>query len=357
MYPVRGRAANSWRRKGKDFRVSLYPLKFKPLLLQKMWGGRKLQNLLNKPLPDGKDIGESWELYDFPPGLIEKSRQWVSAVVAEGPLAGKTLHELCQQFGKELCGNAAMIQPSKQFPLLLKFLDARQDLSIQVHPDQAYCSMHQGAYLKSECWYIVQADPGAKIYKGLVKGATRDSFMEALAKRNVEQLLNAIPVEAGQCFYLPAGTVHAVGAGVVVAEVQTPSDTTYRVYDFNRVDPATNKRRQLHLTEALACIDFSGHPGPSESHPEVDGAQRLVTTPYFLLDRIRLAASAEKPLPAGQPIAWIVLEGEGRVTCDGSEGTAFGKGDTLLLPAGVKNAALKAAKDSVLLDVRFPSWR
>ena len=337
--------------------MTLCPLKFKPLLLEKMWGGRKLQAVLNKPLPEGKNIGESWELYDFPPGVIEKSKQWTSAAVAEGPLAGKTLHELVQQFGRQLYGGVSLIGHQGQFPLLLKFLDARQDLSIQVHPDPAYCSLHPGAYLKSECWYIVQADPGARIYKGLVKGVSRDAFMEALAKRTVEQVLNAIPVEAGQCFYLPAGTVHAVGAGVLAAEVQTPSDTTFRVYDFNRIDPATGRRRQLHLTEALSCIDFSGHPAPAESHPEVDGVKRLVTTEYFLLDQVRLPAGAEKSLPGGEPIAWMVLDGAGQVSGEGAEPTVFRKGDTLLLPAGVKNPAMKATNECLLLDVRFPARR
>src|SRR5690349_21561647 len=145
---------------------SLYPLKFNPRFVEKIWGGRKIETILEKKLPPGQMIGESWELYDFPPGVVEGTSGWVSAEVANGPLAGKTLHQLVEQFGKDLYGDVSLVGELGQFPILIKFLDAREDLSIQVHPDDAYCRDNADAHLKSEAWYVVQADGGSRILKG-----------------------------------------------------------------------------------------------------------------------------------------------------------------------------------------------
>src|SRR5437763_9479452 len=165
----------------------LYPLKFKPLLLEKMWGGRKLESLLKKKLPAGKQIGESWELYDFPPGVIDKSNNWVSSVVSYGPLAGRTLHEIIQDFGPALYGDVPLITPHGQFPILIKFLDARENLSVQVHPDAAYAAANPGAHLKTEAWYIIDAEPGSTIYKGLKAGVDRAERRHAIATDTVGQ--------------------------------------------------------------------------------------------------------------------------------------------------------------------------
>ena len=228
--------------------MSLYPLKFVPKPLEKMWGGRKLESLLAKKLPPGKQIGESWELYDFPPGAVEGEKGWVSAQIASGPLAGRTLHDLIGEFGRDILGDVALL-PEGQFPILTKFLDARDDLSVQVHPDEHYAATHPGAFLKNEAWYIMQADPGSRLLKGLKPDVTRDAFEASLKNGTVESMITSIPAKEGQCFYLKSGTVHALGAGVAVAEVQTASDTTYRVFDFNRVDASTGKPRKLHVAE------------------------------------------------------------------------------------------------------------
>jgi mannose-6-phosphate isomerase len=156
--------------------MSLYPLKFKPRLVEKIWGGRKLETVLGKMLPAGKDVGESWEIYDFPPGVCNDGKEWVSAEVLNGPLAGRTLHSLVEEFGAELLGDVKPVGPHRQFPLLIKFLDAREDLSVQVHPDESYAATHAGAHLKTEAWYVVESDPGSRIYKGLKPGVTRESF-------------------------------------------------------------------------------------------------------------------------------------------------------------------------------------
>jgi mannose-6-phosphate isomerase len=342
--------------------MSLYPLKFKPRFVEKMWGGRKLETVLGKPLPSDKPIGESWELYDFPPGVVDGSRDWISAEIANGPLAGRTLHQLVQDFGRDLTGDVPLVgqhEQGGQFPILIKFLDAREDLSVQVHPDHDYANMHPEAHLKSEAWYVLQHDEGARILKGLVPGTTRDAFATATAGGNVDQHIKSIPVRDGDCFYLPSGTVHALGAGILAAEVQTPSDTTFRVHDFNRVDPSTGKVRTLHVEQALACIDFSGKED-EQKRSHVAGlhttVSRLVTSPYFKLEKVRFSEGVEEPVPYDEPVVWIMLEGRAQVKVDGvKEPTTFSKGDTVLLPAVMKNPVIRTLSDCVWLEVTFPT--
>lgn len=339
--------------------MELYPLKFKPRYVPKMWGGRKIETVLGKALPAGELIGESWELFDFPPGAVEGTSGWVSAAVANGPLAGRTLHELVGEFGPALLGDVPLSQPGGQFPILIKFLDACQDLSVQVHPDKKYAQTNAGAFLKSEAWYVVQADAGAKLYKGLTSGVTREAFAAAIESGTVESMIRTVPVKPGHCYYLPSGTIHALGAGLLVAEVQTPSDTTFRVFDFNRVDPSTGKARKLHVAQALQCIDFSGADSGEQARSHVAGFSTTVTslvkTEYFHLEKIRVAEGAVRPVPYEQPVVWIVLEGSGQVsTKSANKPTKFTRGDTMLLPAKMTEPTLSTHTDCVWLEVTFP---
>jgi mannose-6-phosphate isomerase len=340
--------------------MSLYPFKFKPLYVEKIWGGRKMEAILGKPLPPGKQIGESWELYDFPPGIVEGSRDWVSGVVANGPLAGRTLHELVGEFGREVHGDVPLLGPQQQFPILIKFLDAREDLSIQVHPDERYARSHPGAHLKTEAWYVLQADPGSRILKGLRAGTTRQQFSQAIERGAVEQVINPIKAKEGQCHFLPSGTVHALGAGILVAEVQTPSDTTYRVFDFNRIDASTGKLRTLHVEQALECIDFSGTPLPQQPRSHVAGyfttVSRLVTSPYFVLEKVRFIEGVQEPVPYDQPVVWIMVEGQAELrVADLNEPVLMTRGETVLLPAAMKNPTIRTNCDCVWLEVTFPT--
>jgi mannose-6-phosphate isomerase len=340
--------------------MPLYPLKFKPRFVEKIWGGRKIETVLGKALPPGKPIGESWELYDFPPGVVDQSSGWISAEIANGPLAGRTLHSLVEEFGVELLGDVQAVGPHKQFPILIKFLDAKEDLSVQVHPDEAYAAAHKEAHLKTEAWYVVENDPGSRIYKGLRPGTTREGFKSAIEKGVCEEHLTAIPVKEGQCFFLPSGTVHALGAGILAAEVQTPSDTTFRVYDFNRIEPATGKPRTLHVDQALECIDFSATPDPEQRRQHVAGfhttVTRLCSSPYFKIEKVRFSEGVEEPVPYDEPVVWMMLEGEATVRVDGvKEPTHFKRGETVLLPAKMKNPVIKTMKDCVWLEVTFPT--
>ena len=339
--------------------MSLYPLKFKPRFVEKMWGGRKIETVLGRPLPPGKQIGESWELYDFPPGVVDESPDWLSSEIANGPLAGRSLHWLSCEFGGELLGDVKPCGAHNQFPILIKYLDAREDLSIQVHPDCAYAEQHPDACVKDEAWYVLQSDPGARILKGVRKGTTRDEFWRAMKSGTVEQMVNTVRVRPGASYYLPSGTLHALGAGTLVAEVQTPSDTTFRVYDFNRTDPSTGRPRMLHLEQAMECIDFSGKE-PEQQRSHVAGlfttVSRLVTAGQFKLEKVRMTEGVEEPVPYDQPVVWVVLEGSAEVRVKGvKEPTRFGRGDTVLLPAKMDTPVIKTLSDCVWLEVTFPT--
>jgi mannose-6-phosphate isomerase len=226
-----------------------------------------------------------------------------------------------------------------------------------VHPDAGFCERNAGAHLKSEAWYVLHAEPGAKVYKGVKKGVTREVFREALERGEVEGLLNAITVRAGDCHYLKSGTVHGLGAGILAAEVQTPSDTTFRVFDWNRLGP-DGKSRTLHVKEAMACIDFAATDDAGEEKSEsVDGdvtVKHLVSCDYFSLERVRMGREGEKAVGLKEPVIWIVLEGQGVINVHGHPPTAFARGDTLLLPAGMKGATVRTVTECAWLEARLP---
>lgn len=338
--------------------MPLYPLKFKPRFVEKIWGGRKLETVLGKPIPAGKQIGESWELYDFPPGVVDGSPGWVSAEVRNGPLAGRTLHQLVEEFGGELTGDVPTVGPHGQFPILIKYLDAREDLSVQVHPPQAYADAHPGSHLKTEAWYVLQSEPGARLLKDLVPGVTREQFRAEIQAGTVERLIRSVPAKPGDCHFLPSGTVHALGGGILVAEVQTPSDTTFRVFDFNRLE--NGKPRTLHVNEALECIDFSHAPRPPQKRSHVASyfttVTRLCSCEFFKIEKVRMTEGLNEQVPYDQPVVWMVLEGRGQVKVDDvTEPTPFQQGDTLLLPAKMKHPVVQTLSDCVWLEVTFPT--
>jgi mannose-6-phosphate isomerase len=336
--------------------MSLYPLKFKPRLVEKIWGGRKLETVLGKPLPPGKTIGESWEIYDFPPGVVDPTGEWVSAQVANGPLAGQTLHQLLALYGADLHGDVPLLG-GEQFPLLIKYLDAREDLSLQVHPTREYADIHPGAHLKTEAWYVMEHDPGAKLYRGLAPGASEDNFRAAIQDGSVLQQVNAVSVKPGQCFFLPSGTVHALGAGILVAEVQTPSDTTFRIYDFDRLE--NGKPRKMHLEEAMQCIDFSDTSQPTQPRAHTAGffttVTQLVSSDFFKVEKVRFVEGVEERVPYDQPVIWMMLEGRAEVrVADLTEPVPVSRGETILLPARMNNPTIKTLSDCTWLEVTIP---
>lgn len=338
----------------------LYPLLFEPIYKEKVWGGRTLEKL-GRDLPGGADtrIGESWELVDL--GATSESGGGggsARSVVAEGPVAGKSLHELMGAYGRDLMGDLPRSDTTGGFPLLVKFLDANENLSVQVHPTAAYAADHPDAYLKNEAWYVIDREPGAVIYKGVREGVTPERFRRVLESGDAaafEALLIKVPVEPGDCHYLPSGTCHALGAGVLVAEVQTPSDTTFRVFDWGRTG------RALHIDQAMRCIHF-GPPDvtPFEKNTHVAGdvadVTTLVTCEYFRMTRVWMQTGRELAVGDGEPSVWMVLDGEGRITCNGCD-VAFEKGQTLLLPPGMGEARASVSDNTTWLEVTFPQAR
>ncbi|MBN2272183.1 MAG: class I mannose-6-phosphate isomerase [Sedimentisphaerales bacterium] len=296
--------------------MSLYPFKFEPLYKERIWGGRTLEKVFNRRLPAGVKIGESWDLADLP---NDKS------VITNGELAQKTLAAAIRSYPDEIIGKADFSGP---FPLLIKLLDAQDLLSVQVHPDAATCRRMGKGEPKTECWYIISAETGAFIYKGLRKGVTKGQFVEAVRSGAVADMLAKVPVEAGQCHFLPAGTPHSIGTGLLIAEIQTPSDTTYRIFDFDRVDKA-GKPRQLHIDEAIESIHFD----VTGDELTVTTVGRLAHCEYFTIDKGHQLENCEVLLSPGEMKALIFLSGCGDIERADEDAVAFTAGETLLVPA------------------------
>jgi mannose-6-phosphate isomerase len=296
--------------------MEIYPLKFKPIFKERIWGGQQLKAAFGKDLPADVKIGESWELVDLPDDKSE---------VLNGPLAGKTIDEVIAMSPVEITGNANYQGP---FPLLIKILDARDVLSVQVHPDADTCKRTGKGDPKTECWYIIDAAEGAVIYKGLKEGTTKEQFAKSIEEGNCQDYLEKIAVNVGECHFLPSGLCHAIGAGLVIAEIQQPSDTTYRVFDWNRVGDDGNPR-QLHVEDALESIRFT----PFTEDLSVKTIGRLVDTDVFKVDKAHQIAGCEVLLESGQMKAMVFLNGTGTIKSEDTIEVTFTKGDTLLIPA------------------------
>lgn len=318
----------------------LYPLRFTPILRRHLWGGRRLQGVLNKQLGPGDDYAESWEIVDH--GADQ-------SVVQNGPLVGTTLHDLLTRHGAALLGRH---HPLPSFPLLLKFLDARQTLSVQVHPnDQQASRLNPPDQGKTEAWYILQADPGSLIYAGLKRGFDAAALTRELSRGTAELCLHRFEPKPGDCILIPAGTIHAIGAGIVLAEIQQSSDTTYRLYDWNRVGPG-GQPRALHLEAALAVIDFQRGPLSPMELRATDNPQihRLVECDKFIWDRWELSASQDL---ADDNRCHIVAVIDGEVSVSG-EDQPLRTGDSVLLPASRNPTQLRPRGQARLLDAYLP---
>jgi len=297
-----------------------------------MWGGRRLASEFHKELPSHQRIGESWELVD---------RTEAQSVVAAGPLCGRTLHELWTQHRKEIFGDLA---DTPRFPLLIKILDAHEKLSLQVHPPENVATK-LGGEPKSEFWYIAAPNPDAEVFVGFRKPITRDMFEDKLRDGTVIDYIHNVTVGAGDAIFLPAGRVHAIGAGNLLIEIQQNSDTTYRVFDWNRVDPTTGKQRELHIQQAIQCIDFEDvQPKLIQSQGELLISHSLFEIRKWNLDEAREAASL------GQFAIVCCLTGN--LSCAKTE---LAPGEIFLIPADLEDRQLKPlAPDTSLLRVMIP---
>jgi len=323
--------------------VTRCPLTFRPIFKERVWGGRKLEQLYRKKLPPNVPIGESWEITDRPEGV---------SVVASGPLAGKELRWLMEHRAAELLGPAR--SQAGRFPLLIKILDAREKLSLQVHPP-ARVAGRLGGEPKTEMWYIADADPGAELYVGLRRGVTRAEFERRIADGTVADCLHRVPVRPGDVMFLPSGRVHAIGAGIVLFEIQQNSDTTYRVFDWNRLG-LDGKPRELHVAQSLLCIDFDDfEPAPitGEFQSNAEGTchwRTLANDPLFVVKHIRFTGGESQDL--GGPELEILGVLEGRLTIgDGTEQMVLCAGEFCLKPAGLERVRLRFQPPVNLLHV------
>lgn len=319
----------------------LYPLRFEPLLRRYVWGGRRLAQRLGKPCGD-QPCAESWEVCDHGDD---------QSVVAAGPLAGKTLHALLHGFGPQLLGRH---HPQARFPLLLKFLDAQDVLSVQVHPDDRRAARLQPPGSgKSEAWVVLEAAPDSVIYAGLKRGVDRPLFERELARGTCALCLHQFQPRVGDCLFVPAGAVHALGRGLLVAELQQTSDVTYRLFDWNRRG-ADGQPRPLHIDQGLECIDWSLGPlSPVRSDAAFrNTAEELVACSHFHWDRWRVAA----PTPLGgddRMHVLTILSGAATVAGDPTA-EPLGPGGTLLLPAACGATVLLPREETILLDAYLP---
>ncbi len=309
-----------------------YPLKTKPVFKQYIWGGSALRDRFGKDIPDGF-AAESWEISCHEDGPCQ---------VANGPYAGMLLEDVLNSHQAEMLGGKRY----ETFPLLVKLLDANQDLSVQVHPDDAYAKEHENGSLgKTEMWYVVDAKPGAKLVYGLKPGTTREGFRMAIENGTLEEVLHYVPVKKGDTFFIPAGTLHAICGGLLIAEIQQSSNTTYRVYDYNRRDK-DGKLRPLHVEKAVDVTNL--HPVTESGYvPPVTKDGNTVTVlascPYFETVKYEIASCAQMAARGAFELL-VFTEGNGSIAYDGGE-EAFRSGDSFFIPATLGDYTIHGACD------------
>lgn len=306
---------------------TLYPLKFIPALKEKIWGGRKIGTILKHDLGSLANCGESWEIS----GLVDDE-----SVVCNGFLAENNLNELLEIYLTDLVGEKNYEKYGLGFPLLVKFIDAQDNLSVQVHPDDAFAQEHYGQNGKTEMWHVIQADEGAGLYVGFNQKITAQQYLDAVADGHLEDYLKFYPVKPGDTFMIPAGTVHAIGKGVLLAEIQQPSDITFRIYDWNRVDMNGN-RRELHTEEAFEAIHAEENLKDFQVHytPEKNKTVSLVKSPYFTTNLLEMDMQVQKSfVNLDSFVIYICLEGSAFLVTDGFK-ERLETGEVALVPAEI----------------------
>ena len=312
----------------------LYPLKFIPVYKDYIWGGRGFEKF-GRDLPEGI-VAESWELSCHPDGI---------SVVADGEFKGMSLVELLKAQGESIIGTELPKKYIEKFPLLVKFIDANDKLSVQVHPEDEYAQVYENGELgKNEMWYVLDAKPGAKLVYGLAPGTTREKFASALESGDLESSLRYVDVFPGDVINIPAGALHAIGEGIMIAEVQQSSNTTYRVYDYNRTDKEGNKR-PLHIKQALDVIDFSGVERNKSKGLKVamDGESYktyVIANKYFSIELYTVKSSVREKADESKFYIYVFTDGEGEIAYDGGA-VRVKAGETVLIPAALGNYMLK----------------
>lgn len=325
--------------------TELYPLKFKPIFKDKIWGGQKIKTVLGKDFTPLPNCGETWEISGVEGNISE---------VAEGALAGKNLKELIGAYRGTLVGEQVYQKFGDEFPLLVKFIDANADLSIQVHPDDALAEKRHNSFGKTEMWYIFQADEHSRLVSGFNQPMSREKYLEYFQDGRLMEILNQEEVQADDVFFLPAGRVHTIGKGLLLAEIQQTSDITYRIYDFDRKD-AQGKTRELHVEEALDAIDYKYYDQYKTKYKaKVNEPVKLVSCPYFETNRLEYTENTTRNYQhLDSFIIYVCMEGEAQILCSGKAFT-MGRGDSYLIPASIREVELLTSTGYKILESYVP---
>lgn len=321
--------------------MKLYPLKFQPLFHYRIWGGEKLKSLLNKEYTEDS-IGESWEISTVPNNETE---------VVDGALKGKTINDLIASYGTAFLGEEVYSRFGNEFPLLIKFIDAKTPLSIQVHPDDDLAKERHNSFGKNEMWYVMESDKNAELIIGFNKQLDKKSYTEAIQENKIEEVLNSVSVQEGDTFNIPAGRVHAIGAGVMIAEIQQTSDVTYRIFDFNRVDKKTGQKRELHTELSVDAIDYNMLDDYKTIYSTEKPKNELVHTKYFKTDVLMVQGSIDVTVSEKESFK-ILMCVEGDVNIEYQDKKyRLNKGETMLLPASLEEAVTVASSQAKVLEV------
>ncbi len=319
--------------------MNLYPLKFTPLYKYRIWGGEKLKTVLNKDYKE-ESIGESWEISG-----VENDE----TLVAEGPLKNKSLKTLINEFKSDFVGNNVYKTFGDKFPLLIKFIDAKTPLSIQVHPSNEIAKQRHNSFGKNEMWYVMGADKDAELIVGFDKKINQEDYKIHLENNTILNVMHHEIVEKGDTFYIPTGRVHAIGAGVLLAEIQQTSDITYRIYDYNRVDAKTGAKRELHNELAIDVIDYEVHDNYKTTYKlDKNVSNTLVHSPYFKTNILNLEGKIEMDYSnIDSFVIYMCVEGSASFTCNGKS-YEIKQGETFLIPASLKQLELESKGAKIL---------
>ena len=323
--------------------MNLYPLKFTSISKEKIWGGNRLNTILNKDFDPTAKIGESWEISGVEGDI---------SVVKNGFLEGNDLEELIEIYMGELVGDKVYDQFGLEFPLLIKFLDANDDLSVQVHPDDEFAKEKHKAYGKTEMWYIIDADKDSELMLGFNRPMDKNLFLDAIQNGKLSEIINREKVNSDSCYFIPAGRVHATGKGILLAEIQQTSDITYRIHDWGRKDSKGNER-ELHLDLAKEVLDYTyekKHKTDFES--KINESSELIKCPYFNTNIIEFNKSMEIDyIDLDSFVIYICLGGNCDIQTEGEEPVSLSKGETVLIPANLKSLTLAPKQNTKLLEV------
>jgi mannose-6-phosphate isomerase len=324
----------------KDTEIN-YPIKFKPILKERIWGGNKLMTLLHKESDKTSNIGESWEISDV---------EGDTSIVVNGSLKGKSLKELLETYKDEFVGRHVYEQFGNKFPLLIKYIDAKEALSIQLHPNDELSKSRHNSFGKTEMWYIMQAEKGGNLVVGFKKDSNREEYLEHLESKKLLDILNVDEVKEGDVYFIPTGQIHAIGAGVLLAEIQQTSDITYRIYDWDRVDAQGNSR-ELHTELALDAIDYKAKEKYSSDYTkEVNKPSNIVDCQYFTTNILPVKENVFIDDDRDSFKIYMCVEGEATFSC-GDYSETIKMGETVLIPASLKKYKIIVANYAELLEV------